>query len=51
MYHRRDLDVYLGRTPEAAPANSCVQAWYTRVSSSTGQEQPSKISPDFAVKL
>ena len=38
LYHIRDLDAYMGRTPEPAPEKPRVEAWYTRVSGSTGQE-------------
>ncbi|MGY2894450.1 putative site-specific integrase-resolvase [Deinococcus sp. UYEF24] len=38
LYHVRDLDAYMGRTPETVPAKPRVEAWYTRVSGSTGQE-------------
>ena len=38
LYHVRDLDAYMGRTPETAPEKPRVEAWYIRVSGSTGQE-------------
>jgi len=38
IYHRRDLDAYLGRTEPEAQRRPRVEAWYTRVSGSIGQE-------------
>ena len=37
IYHRRDLDAYLGRAKPEAQRRPRVEAWYTRVSGTSGQ--------------
>lgn len=38
IYHRRDLDAYLGRAGPETPNRPRIEAWYCRVSGSVGQE-------------
>lgn len=38
LYHRRDLDAHLGRATPLPVPHVRVEAWYSRISGSTGQE-------------